>query len=342
MLSLKKHVDDLNIQDRLMAQLEAAYRSALVGIAESLPAVSPEVVEECRRQIRALGDQFERQPTVDALSQSWQKLRQQLREFGVQADKILDAKERQFREILRSFADAATTLANQSQTNDGRLTGFTRNLDAVIGLQDLSEMRKRLVKEVAGMKQAVAEMHEASQRSVKQLRAELNEFQLKLAYTEEMAHTDSLTGLCNRRSAEQALRSAIHRGKTFAVVLMDLNSFKGINDRWGHQAGDLVLKEFASRLGGAVRSADIVCRWGGDEFLVLLPECHLEQAAARSRELRVACDGKYQLAVIGKQISILLRSAHGVAEWQRGERIDQMLHRADEALYQDKRTGYAA
>jgi diguanylate cyclase (GGDEF)-like protein len=130
-------------------------------------------------------------------------------------------------------------------------------------------------------------------------------------------------------------------GKPFSVVLMDLNSFKGINDRWGHQAGDLVLKEFASRLGGAVRSADTVCRWGGDEFLVLLTECHLEQASARSQELRLACDGKYQLSAIGKQITILLRSAHGVAEWQRGERIDQMLHRADEALYRDKRTGYA-
>lgn len=283
--------------------------------------------------------QFEVQPDAKVLSQNRQKLREELHAFATQADKILDHKEKQFRDILRSFADAATTLARQSTVNNRRLTGFTRNLDALIGLQDLAELRKRMVKEVADLKQAVAEIHEASQQSVMELHAELRQFQEKLAVSEEIARTDVLTGLSNRRAGEQALQMAVSSRKPFSIVLVDLNGFKGINDRWGHPTGDAVLTQFANRIGSVVRAGDLVCRWGGDEFLVLMPGCNLSQATLRSQEVCRTVEGEYRLIVAGVPISLRLRAAMGVAEWKSGEKLEMLVQRADDALYKEKGKG---
>lgn len=339
MISLKRHLDELHGQGQLLAELEASYKSALEGIEQNAPAVSAQLVAHFRTQIRELRTQFERQPAVEVLSESRHRLREALRDFATQADKILGHRDKQFREILRSFADAATTLAKQSTINTGRLSGFTRNLDALIGLQDLSEIRRGIVKEVAELKQAIAEIHDSSQQSVTQLHAELRQFQEKLARSEEIARTDVLTGLGNRRAGEQALRSLVSAGKSFSILLVDLNGFKGINDRWGHPAGDAVLVQFARRLVSIVRSADLVCRWGGDEFLVILPGCRLAQTSLRSQEVCRACEGDYRLTVAGDPITLLLRTATGAAEWLIGEKIEKVIQRADEALYRDKGRG---
>jgi len=342
MISLKRHLDEIGHRQQLTEELEIAYRQALQDIAQCLPSVSRALVQQTREQIKALCAQFENQPTPEILGQNRRELKKELREFAIQADLILETKDKQFKEILQSFAEAASTLAKQSQTNDGRLTGFTKNLENLISLEDLSELRNRLKAEVAELRRAVSEMHDASQMSVKQLRGELTRFQERLAVAEENARTDSLTGLRNRRSAEQALQAAVARGRLFSIVLMDLNGFKGVNDRWGHQAGDVVLKEFAGRLAVSVRSGDMVCRWGGDEFLVVLPDCGLAQASARAQEFRRACEGEYRLKQLERPVTLRLTMAQGVVEWQPGKSVQELLLRADERLYKEKGKGFAA
>jgi diguanylate cyclase (GGDEF)-like protein len=336
MISLKKHLDSLDDRGLVSVELELSYKSALEGIEQSLPSVSERLVSQYRRLIRELSVQFDRERSVAAIKEVRQKLAEHLKAFASQADKLLEYKDQQFKEILRSFAEVATTLAKQGTSNDERLTGFTRNLESLIDIQDLAEIRKRLAKEVAGLKQVVAEIHDKSRDSVKQLRAELSQFQEKLAYTEEIARTDALTGVRNRRSGEQAVRAAIAAGKRFSIVLLDVNGFKGINDHWGHPAGDFVLKHFASRLAAAVRTGDVVCRWGGDEFLVVLPQCNLDQAVMRGQEFARACEGEYRLSIANQQITLRLRAALGIAEWHTGETGDGLIQRADEALYKAK------
>ena len=92
---------------------------------------------------------------------------------------------------------------------------------------------------------------------------------------ERQALLDGLTGLANRRQSEEALSAELHRaerlGGPLALVLADLDSFKGVNDRYGHPAGDTVLREFAQVLRATVREIDTAGRWGGEEFFVLLP-----------------------------------------------------------------------
>src|SRR5678815_2927811 len=113
---------------------------------------------------------------------------------------------------------------------------------------------------------------------------------------ESMAHTDPLTGLLNRRSMEQRLREAAQgfqrTGRPFCVVMADVDHFKRINDDHGHEAGDRVLRAVAALLGADLRSHDAVARWGGEEFLLLLPDTDLGTAGDVADRLRGAAQAR--------------------------------------------------
>src|ERR1700687_1764615 len=128
--------------------------------------------------------------------------------------------------------------------------------------------------------------------------SEMRVLQARAEEFERLALVDPLTGLYNRRVAEERLAAEASRSRRYGhpltVVSLDLDKFKHINDTYGHLAGDHVLKEFAARLGLAIRLSDVAARMGGDEFLVLLPECSTLQVGAllaRLRPMEIEYDG---------------------------------------------------
>jgi diguanylate cyclase (GGDEF)-like protein len=149
-----------------------------------------------------------------------------------------------------------------------------------------------------------------------------------------LAIKDPLTGLYNRRFAEERLTSEASRsqryGHPLTVLSLDLDKFKQINDTYGHLAGDEVLKAFAARLGTAIRLSDLASRMGGDEFLVLLPECTINQVEALLARLR-----PMEIEYNGKKIPICFSA--GWVGYEKGETIEQFLERADRTLYAAKR-----
>ena len=156
---------------------------------------------------------------------------------------------------------------------------------------------------------------------------------LRASEYHQMAMVDPLTGLYNRRFAEQRLIAEVDRSKRYGhpltVLLIDLNDFKQINDRHGHLAGDMVLKEFGQRLRRSVRVSDVPVRMGGDEFMVVLPECPADQVPG----LLIRLTG---LEVAYRGASIPVRFSAGAAGFDDQETPEQMLERADQALYAQK------
>jgi diguanylate cyclase len=150
----------------------------------------------------------------------------------------------------------------------------------------------------------------------------------------KLAALDQLTGLYNRRSGEQRLAEEISRAvrheRPLTVLLMDLDGLKQINDRLGHAAGDLVLKGFAERLQRAIRGSDLAVRLGGDEFMVLLPECRADEV----RHVVARVEG---LEVQHGVEKIACRFSRGWTDYRAGETSEELLKRADEALYANKR-----
>ncbi|MFZ5774877.1 MAG: sensor domain-containing diguanylate cyclase [Thermodesulfobacteriota bacterium] len=158
---------------------------------------------------------------------------------------------------------------------------------------------------------------------------------------EEMATTDKLTGAANRQAFdmlfEQAVRLAKRRGGVLAAIMLDLDRFKIINDTHGHPAGDLVLKAMAGTVRSLIREADMFFRWGGEEFLILLPDCDLAQAGQVAEKLRLALEAQKDISYGGQGIAIT--ASFGVAQFQDGEGAVELIRRVDSALYAAKDKG---
>jgi diguanylate cyclase (GGDEF)-like protein len=155
-----------------------------------------------------------------------------------------------------------------------------------------------------------------------------------------MSRHDSLTGLLNRRAMEELLYSQVRRcdrGGTFAVMMLDLDHFKRVNDQFGHAVGDLALKHVAKLLLATVREVDSLARFGGEEFVVLMPATALVQAQPIAERLR---ERLLATPLLNAATEVPLSISIGIAQWRGvGDELSQVLVRADTALFQAKGQG---
>lgn len=198
-------------------------------------------------------------------------------------------------------------------------TQFVKEMDARVGIES----------ELADTKVDLAEMRE-----------DLWESQAQARTARETALQDHLTGIPNRASFEQALKHGLaearRRGWKLAVLFIDIDHFKSINDSYGHDQGDKVLRMVASRMQSALRQEDTACRWGGDEFVCLLLEVKQEAAVSRFAEKllsRIAEPCEFNGTVLSVKTSI------GIAIFpEDGETTDSLLKNADTAMFKAKGT----
>jgi two-component system cell cycle response regulator len=159
----------------------------------------------------------------------------------------------------------------------------------------------------------------------------------------EMAITDALTGLHNRRYMESHLSTlaeqASSRGKPLALMILDIDFFKSINDTYGHDAGDDVLREFAVRIRKSIRGIDLACRYGGEEFVIVMPETDLTVAGMVAERLRRSIAGETFAVNKGtKRIDVTISIGLATLD-HKGEPVADVLKRADTALYRAKHDG---
>jgi diguanylate cyclase (GGDEF)-like protein len=172
------------------------------------------------------------------------------------------------------------------------------------------------------------------------LAANLSRIEQNIRLTSE-AETDQLTGVANRRRVGKSIAAARamadRRNEPFAVLLFDLDHFKSVNDQLGHTVGDQVLTQFAEVLQANVRPFDTVARWGGEEFMLLCPDCGVSGAVAISERVLEQCPGSFDEILPSEMrqttsVGIAVYPEHGLTP-------EAVIHAADEALYRAKREG---
>jgi diguanylate cyclase (GGDEF)-like protein len=200
-----------------------------------------------------------------------------------------------------------------------------------------ARLYERSQHELLERRRAEDELREANRRLQAQI-AEIGELQARLR---EQATRDPLTGLFNRRYLTETLARELARGqredRPLSVVLLDVDHFKALNDAFGHEAGDLVLRSLASFLAEQTRHGDIACRYGGDELVVVLPGAPAESAQARAEEWRTAFQ---EMRVGFGDAELRATASMGVAAFPAQARsAEDLLRLADAALYDAKRQG---
>jgi len=196
------------------------------------------------------------------------------------------------------------------------------------------------LRQLLGVSRDISERkrHELELRQAQDLTERANQaLQAANAELQRLATTDALTGVWNRRHFEQVVAAEIQRagryGEPLSLLLFDIDHFKAINDTYSHLVGDQVLISLSHRVWDHLRGVDVLARWGGEEFVVLLPHCDGDQAQRLAEKLRALIAAE-PFPVVGQ-----VTSSFGVAEFRHPESADAWLNRADAALYQAKAAG---
>jgi len=179
--------------------------------------------------------------------------------------------------------------------------------------------------------------------SMAQMQEAHHELERARGEAERRARTDELTGACNRRHFAEQGRKEIARakrhGRAVSVIIIDLDHFKAINDRWGHEAGDAVLRGASTRIKNELRTADIFGRHGGEEFSILLPETPPEQAVLVAERLRKALGGMPYRLLFGASVNLTASLGTAGLSEVAAQTLEDLIRAADRAMYEAKAAG---
>ena len=343
MISIKRYLDSdqsefsknrTETPEELLSGVLEAYRAALSGMGNSASQACPAVGEEFQRRLMLLAEGITKALTLRLIRDTEGEVGQHLQSWGRETAVYLQQRAADVREIVLVLACAAESVAERDQRYAAHFNEFTRRLQALAKLEDLPAIRTAVVSGARELKSCVDKMQQESRESVAALQSKVTTYQTKLEEAEQRASRDALTGLDNRQGVESKVERRIAAQQRFCVAMLDHNGFKEVNHRYGHEAGDDLLRQFSLELRSTSRAADVVGRWGGDEFIVVL-DGTLADAQARTQRIQEWVLGSY--TVLNQESKIDMAAAVGLAEWQPGETFKEVVARADALMYKEKK-----
>lgn len=334
MVSLKASMNSLDEKDKLFRTSLECYIEALNGVEEHVLRAFAEKLAERPPTLEPHKRDLMKNPRRDTFEAARMHLASSLAEASVLMKHRL-AGTVELGEMLNLLSQTTANLRTSSQRAEDRMTGLGQGLAQATQLEDIDEFRDRVRGELGRLNTLIAEMREANRQLVSGLESEMASYRRKLDDAERRANLDALTGLPNRRCFEANLGEFLNAGSPFGLLLLDLTRFKSINDSYGHLVGDEILRAFAQKLRSCVRKEDFAARWGGDEFVVVLP-CGLKESISRSRQFEEKLAGLYTVSLDGAVHRLRIGVAIGIAEHRTSDTVAQLLARADALLYAAK------
>jgi diguanylate cyclase (GGDEF)-like protein len=345
MISIKKYLDANEPSqataepepDQLSSETMDCYRAAILAIGKVAVQISPGLGVDLETNLRGIERRLSVGYSPESLKRIASQVEVQLNEWGTRTSGHFKAQADEVKELLIALARTAESVGSRDQGYSSKFNDLTGRLARIADLNDLTQIRSSIVERVTELKSSVDQMTRDNQRLVAQLRAEVSTYESKLKSVETLASKDQLTNVANRRSIEERMHWNIENSQEFSVAMVDLNRFKQVNDTHGHLAGDDLLKQFAAELQLITRSGDLVGRWGGDEFLVILSG-DLKAAKSYAERVQQWVFGKYTLRGTGNSsVVVQVNASIGNAEWHRGETMLQLIAEADADMYLDKK-----
>ncbi|MGA2806764.1 MAG: GGDEF domain-containing protein [Terracidiphilus sp.] len=350
MISLKKYLDanpagtlapDETSEQDIAVTVLAAYRSALREMGscslDACPALGGQLSQVLGRLEAKLS------PTIgrDTVEATERKVQQQLQDWGKRAAEHSRQQAGEVKNLLIVMARTAESVGERDQRCASQINAVTTRLERIASLEDLTLIRASIEKSAAELKTSIDRMTAEGNAAVEELRAQVSGYQARLEEAEQIASRDALTGLGSRQWVEDHIERRCSAGVPLCVAILDIDGFKQVNDDHGHLVGDELLKQFAAELQSACRTTDMLGRWGGDEFILLL-DCDRSKARAKIDRLREWVCGNYTVQGPSGPIKLRVDASIGLAEHRPRETMKELLARADAEMYKEKAASRAA
>ncbi len=241
--------------------------------------------------------------------------------------------------IVAEIGDTMRVAGDEVDRYQESLGDYSNRMSGEMNVGDLRGIVKALTVETQAVRDTSAEVHER----LKESRKEAEALREELEKAKEEASTDALTGLANRKAFDFAMERLAadpeRQAQPNCLLMGDIDHFKKVNDTYGHLLGDKVIKYVASTMKQSVKGKDLVARFGGEEFAVLLPNTHLDGAMALAETIRSTIENGRLVRADTRQPIGAVTISIGVARYRPGESTNSLIGRADEALYRAKNGG---
>jgi diguanylate cyclase (GGDEF)-like protein len=345
LISLKKYLDfstppakkGAAISEMLGIALES-YRSSLRAGGDAVILASPgsKPSVELSRGLTEISNSFP-EPTPDGIREVNTEVKAMLTKWGALTAGELRAAADETKGLLLILASTAATMGDRDHRYTTELGEFTFDLHNLANFEELKQIREALVEKAGELRSYIDQMAQDSLQMLGELRAKLAGYEAQLKDVEALAVRDSLTGLANRLGIERRITWHISANEGFCVLIVDLNRLKSVNDTYGHLAGDDMIRQFGHELEKHVRGVDLVGRWGGDEFVIILA-CDLAGARLHLGHLKQWMFGEYVIKTGrgNETVRVPITASMGLAPGRPGETMEQVLQEADAAMYREK------
>jgi diguanylate cyclase len=245
--------------------------------------------------------------------------------------------------MMMTFIDRLGSVAASTGDYQEKIGGFSERIRSAANIEELNVVLEEVLRETRAVQaEALASRDRmiAAHQEVQEAEARIKDLEAKLQHMSELVREDQLTGSLNRRGLDDVFEResarADRRGTPLCMALLDLDNFKKLNDTYGHLAGDKALRHLVKVVKDTLRSMDVIARFGGEEFLILLPETGVDAAAAAMVRVQRELTKHFFLHDNEK---MLITFSCGVALRHQNEDQAALMLRADRAMYQAKTSG---
>jgi diguanylate cyclase (GGDEF)-like protein len=319
----------------LFSLLLSAYRSALSRMGQCGVDACPTLGSGLERQLSEIAERLEENFSLEEIEALDAKVQAELQHWGRCTAQHYQQKAAEVKEILLMMACAVKSVGERDHLYAVHFHEVTGKLNGIANLDDLAQIRTSIEKTASELKSSIDRMAAEGNAALELLQQKVSACQQKLEDAEQMASLDTLTQVRSRMWVEGQMEQRIAAAAPFCVAILDLDGFMQVNDEYGHLVGDELLRQFGAELRSTGRATNIVGRWGGDEFVVVL-DCGLPQAQERIDRLSAWVCGSYTVEAAGRPVKLRLDASIGLAQFAPPETLRQLLERADVAMYRQK------
>ena len=297
-----------------------------------------------KQQIKQLNEKYLSDDKPGSVRSLFKKHKKSIPAFISRQKNYLDAREKELKDIIDLLTKAITRINSDDQAFNRRLFEQSEKMEAISRLDDIRRIKNSLKAEVEQMRTVIHDKQSKDERQIKRLSTQVSALKTELEKTKEEASTDGLTKAYNRKAFDSYIQGLVEQSEVmkqpFALLLLDIDDFKAVNDTHGHGMGDRVLLAFANKCREHIREEDFFARYGGEEFAIVMPGASLRVAAKRGKQVcKAVASARYALEGGRSGGFLSVTTSVGVAVKKKGDTVQAIADRADQALYIAKKTG---